>query len=88
VRDAGDVYGSVICKSEVEGTVPEICVTLVHPGGSGGLTVNPAVSSVECTANTSRLRFRPCSNQPLCHYTVPFLTGPPVCGTFKLRVSF
>ena len=88
-----DVYGSVMCKSEVEGTAPEICVTLVQPGGNdqningGGLTVSPAVSSIEYTATTSRLRFRPCNNQPLCHYNLPHLTDPPIYGTFKLRVS-
>jgi hypothetical protein len=88
-----DVYGSVICKSEVEGTTPEICITLVQPGGNDqnaygrGLTVNPAVSNVEYTATTSRLRFRPCNNQPLCHYTLPHLSEPPIYGAFRLRVS-
>ncbi|XP_021925245.1 AP-5 complex subunit mu-1-like isoform X2 [Zootermopsis nevadensis] len=87
VRDAIDVYGSVICKSEVEGTVPEICTTLVQPGGNGGLTVNPAVSSVEYTTTTSRLRFRPCNNQPLCHYTLPHLTEAPIYGAYRLRLN-
>ncbi|XP_023725385.1 AP-5 complex subunit mu-1 isoform X2 [Cryptotermes secundus] len=93
VRDAMDVYGSVTCKSEVEGTAPEICITLIQPGGNdqningGGLTVSSAVSSIEYTATTSRLRFRPCNNQPLCHYTLPHLTKPPIYGEFKLRLN-
>ncbi|GFG34107.1 hypothetical protein Cfor_05563 [Coptotermes formosanus] len=93
MRDAMDVYGSVMCKSEVEGTAPEICLTLVQPGGNdqningGGLTVSPAVSSIEYTGTTSRLRFRPCNNQPLCHYSLPHLTDPPIYGTFKLRLN-
>ena len=88
-----DVYGSVMCKSEVEGTAPEICITLIQPGrndqkiNGGGLTVSPAVSNIEYTATTSRLRFRPCNNQPLCHYNLPHLTDPPIYGAFKLRVS-
>jgi len=82
-----------MCKSEVEGTAPEICITLVQPGGNGqninggGLTVSPAVSNIEYTATTSRLRFRPCNNQPLCHYNLPHLNDPPMYGAFKLRVS-
>ncbi|XP_069684923.1 AP-5 complex subunit mu-1-like isoform X2 [Periplaneta americana] len=88
VQDVLEVYGSVICKVEVEGTAPEICVNLTQPGSDGrGLAVSPEVSNVENTAVSSRLRFRPCNSQPLCHYSLPHLTEPPIHGAFKLTVN-
>lgn len=88
LQDILDVYGSVMCKLEVEGTAPEICVNLTLPGGNGrGLTVSPAVSNVENTPMSSRLRFRPCNNQSLCHYSLPQITEPPIHGAFKLTVN-
>ena len=93
MKDAMDVHGTVICKTEIEGTTPEICFTIIQPGGNdqnvdgGGLVVSPAVSNIEYTATTSRLRFRPCNNQPICHYTLPHMTEPPIHGAYKLKVK-
>ncbi|XP_066991421.2 AP-5 complex subunit mu-1 isoform X2 [Anabrus simplex] len=91
MKDSVDVFGTVMCRAEVEGNAPEISLGLIQSaGGNGsGLVVNPGVCNVENLSQTSfRLRFYPSNSQPLCHYSLPLITDPPIFGAFSIKVLF
>lgn len=96
--DLWDVYGTVSCKAELEGTMPTVTMT-ISQATEGEITpinniiIHPCVQSADTyiqkdgneRAMPRRVRFTPPLEMiTLCHYTVNPTRTPPITGSFEL----
>ena len=54
VPDICEVYGTVSCKADLEGTLPKVTVTLAPLPGTNGTSLNNLLTS-PCVHQTSKL---------------------------------
>ncbi|KAH3711703.1 AP-5 complex subunit mu-1-like isoform X4 [Dreissena polymorpha] len=101
IEDVWDVYGTVTCKAELEGTLRTVTLTIAQSGEGEGMPINnliihPCVQSADADilvegrdrAMPRRLRFSPPLEMfMLCHYMVNKPTTPPITGCFELFVE-
>lgn len=97
-EDVWDVYGTVSCKVELEGTMPTVTMT-ISQAAEGEVTpinnmiIHPCVQSADTyvqkegkeRAIPRRVRFTPPLEMlTLCHYSVNPTRVPPITGSFEL----
>ncbi|KAI0227893.1 AP-5 complex subunit mu-1 [Lamellibrachia satsuma] len=95
VPDICEVYGTVSCKADLEGTSPKVTVTLGHLPDSNrmllhNLLTHPCVQefNIEKTPSGSShtLHFTPPLEMfPLCHYMVQSQPEPPIKGFYQMK---
>ncbi|KAL5008089.1 hypothetical protein ScPMuIL_013670 [Solemya velum] len=99
-EDVWDLYGTVSCKAELVGAMPDITLNISHsPDGNtlplDHLIIHPCVQSAdtaiietgkEVRPSPRRLRFTPPAEYfTLCHYTVSSLKDLPVRGSYEVK---
>lgn len=98
IDDVWDVYGTIFCKAELEGTMPTITMTISQQGEGeitplNHLVIHPCVQSADAHviedgghhAIPRRVRFTPPLEKiPLCHYTACRDIKLPITGSFEL----
>lgn len=98
LEDVWDVYGTVVCKAELEGTMPTVTLTISNAMEGDSFALNhlllhPCVQSADAhileqgreRAIPRRIRFTPPTELlTLCHYTVAPTRKPPITGCFEL----
>ncbi|KAK3093878.1 hypothetical protein FSP39_021341 [Pinctada imbricata] len=101
VPDTWDLYGTISCKADLEGAVPDITINISHtPEGASlpldHLMIHPCVQSAdsavidpsEVKAAPRRVRFTPPAEMfALCHYTVSSLKQLPITAIYDMKMS-
>ncbi|KAL4237972.1 adaptor complexes medium subunit [Mactra antiquata] len=101
IDDVWDVYGTVSCKAELEGTMPTVTMTLSQTSEGeitplNHLIIHPCVQSADAYVSNEgtdrvtsrRVRFTPPLEMiTLCHYTVNPTKVPPITGSFEMFVE-
>jgi len=101
IEDVWDIYGTVSCKAELEGTMPTVTMTISHTAEGettplDHLLIHPCVQSADAyvleegrdRAVPRRVRFSPPLQMiTLCHYTVCRTNTLPITGSFEMFVE-
>ncbi|XP_041354497.1 AP-5 complex subunit mu-1-like [Gigantopelta aegis] len=100
LQDFWDVYGSIICKADLEGALPDITLNISHQSDVDcvpldHLTIHPCVQSADSaeldtvvsrdSVPSRRIRFTPPAEMfTLCHYTASRLQELPIFGVYQM----